>query len=269
MPKIKLVFTIILFFAETICVSAKTSIIATLDRDQYLTRVKMIDEFIARFNGDEKRNDVPEEYSDRESNILLLFDLSKYKSKSDSGFIAASNFAQKVIVNKTFLRYEDTDWFAKIKCHGKLGQKRIIFSMLLCVEERDSAMYRWAISDVEGDVFLNSKNIPHKELFIMPNDNEQFFQSVKKVTAETYKYIDDYVKKEYNADALSTFLALVRHNQLKIEAISDVQFIFLQVPDYIFSVKYFERNDMNAGWLIDSCREISDTEKDLLLKAIH
>lgn len=103
----------------------------------------------------------------------------------------------------------------------------------------------------------------------MPNDNEQFFQSVKKTTTETYKYIDDYVKKEYKADALSTFLALVRHNQLKIEAITDVQFVFLQVPDYAFTVKYFERDNKNVGWLIDSCTKMSEQEKDLLLKTIH
>lgn len=259
----------ILLCAGTLCVSAQTTLLGALDRDQYLARVKMIDEFFARFNGEEKRNDMQEEYSDSVSNILLLFDLSKYKSKSDSDFVVAKNFANHVVANKYLLRYEDANWFAKIKCHGKLEQKKAIFNMLLCVEERDSAMYRWAISNVEGDIFLNSRDNPHKELFIMPNENEQFFQSVKTVTTETYKYIDDYVKKGYKADALSTFLALVRHNQLKIEAITDVEFVFLQVPDYAFTVKYFERENRNVGWLIDSCTEMSDQEKDLLLKTIH
>lgn len=259
----------ILLCAGTLCVSAQTTIFKALDRDQYLARVKILDEFFARFNCEEKRNDMPEEYSDSTSNILLLFDLSKYKSKTDSGFVAAKNFASHVVSSKSVLRYEDTNWFAKIKCHGKLGQKKVVFNMFLCVEERDSAMYRWAISNVEGDIFLNSRDSPHKELFIYPNDNEQFFQSVIKNTTETYKYIDDYVKKGYKADALSTFLALVRCNQLKIEAITDVRFVFLQVPDYIFTVKYFERENKNVGWLIDSCTKMSDQEKFLLLKTIH
>lgn len=263
------IFPMILLCAGTLCVSAQTTILKALDRNQYLARVKMVDEFFARFNGEEKRKDMPEEYSDSISNILLLFDLSKYKSKSDSGFVAAENFAGHVVASKSLLRYEDANWFAKIKCHAKLGQKKTVFNMFLCVEERDSAMYRWAISNVEGGIFLNSRDNPHKELFIMPNDNEQFFQSVKKATTETYKYIDDYVKKKYKADALSTFLALVRHDQLKIEAITDVQFVFLQVPDYAFTVKYFERDNKNVGWLIDSCTKMSDQEKDLLLKTIH
>lgn len=259
----------ILFCAGTLCVSAQISIVEALDRSQYLARVKMLEEFVARFNCEEKRNDISEAYSDSASNILLLFDLSKYESKSDSGFIAAKRFANHVVSTGLVLKYEDSDWFAKIKCHGKLGQKKVEFDMFLRVEERDSAMYRWAISNVEGDIFLNSRDNPHNELFIMPNDNEQFFQSVKKITTETYKYIDDYVKKGYKADGLSTFLALVRHNQLKIEAITDVQFVFLQVPGYAFTVKYFERDNINVGWLIDSCVKMSDPKKKLLLKTMH
>lgn len=260
------IFTILLLCAGTLCASAQTTILKSLDRDQYLARVKMLDEFFARFNGEEKRNDMPEEYSDRASNIMFLFDLSKYKSKNDNDFIAIKNFSNHVIASKSSLKYEDANWFATIKCHGKLGQRKVIFNMFLCVEKRDSTMYRWAISNVEGDIFQTSRNKTHKELFIMPNDNEQFFQSIIKTTTETYKYIDDYVKNGYKADALSTFLALVRYNQLKIEAITDVQFTFLQVPNYAFTVKYFERDNKNVGWLIDSYKQMSEKEKNILFK---
>lgn len=245
---------------------AQTGIFELLNRRQYLAKVKLVDEFFARFNGDEKRVDLGPEYSNRESGVLLLFDITKFKSKKDSNFVAANIFAQHVTENDVRLDYSDKNWFAKIMCHGRLGQKKITFNMFLCVEKRDSAMYRWAISDVEGDIFNNSRDKAHKELFIMPNDNEQFFMSVRKTTTETYKFIDDYVKQSYKADALSTFLALVRNNQLKIDAVTDVEFIFLQVPGYIFTVKHFERENNNAGWLIDSCTEISEKEKEKLLK---
>ena len=103
---------------------------------------KLIDEFFARFNGEELRNDLGPEYSDRESGVLLLFDIAKFKSKSDSGFIAARTFAHDAVKSGTILNFEDKDWFAKIKCHGKLGQTKVTFNMVLCVEERDSGMYR-------------------------------------------------------------------------------------------------------------------------------
>lgn len=246
---------------------AQTGIFELLNRDQYMAKVKLVDEFFTRFNGEETRKDLGPEYSDRESGVLLLFDISKFKSKTDSNFIAAKKFAHDVAGNDIKINFEDNNWFAKIKCHGKLGQKAVTFDMILCVEKRDSAMYKWAISDVEGDVFHTSRDKEHKEFFIMPNDNEQFFMSVRKTTTETYKFIDDYVRQSYHADALSTFLALVRSNQLKINAVSDVEFIFLQVPEYAFSVKYFERESKNAGWLIDSFRKLQKEEKEQILRS--
>lgn len=260
------ILSILLFCAGATNASAQTGFFELLNRDHYLSRVKMIDEFFARFNGEETRKDLGSEYSDRESGVLLLFDIAKFKSKNDSGFIAAKEFAHSAVCSGVKLNFEDKNWFAKIKCHGKLAQKKVTFNMILCVEERDSAMYRWAISDVEGNIFNNSRDKAHKELFIMPNDNEQFFMSVRKTTTESYKFIDDYVKHSYHADALSTFLALVRNNQLKIDSVTDIEFIFLQVPDYLFSVKYFERENKNAGWLIDSCSKMSKRDKEQILK---
>lgn len=265
----RLLFIIIFVCAGAIKASAQTGIFELLNREQYLAKVKLIDEFFARFNGEELRNDLGPEYSDRESGVLLLFDIAKYKSKNDSGFVAAKAFAHSAVNSGVKLNFEDKNWFAKIKCHGKLAQKKVTFNVILCVEERDSAMYRWAISDVEGDMFSNSRDKAHEELFIMPNDNEQFFMSIRNITTESYKFIDDYVKSGYKVDALSTFLTLVRSNQLKIDAVTDVEFIFLQVPNYSFTVKYFERQNNNAGWLIDSIRLCDDSEKADILKRLH
>ncbi len=257
----KRISAVLLVFFQLYCmhIQAQTGVFELLNRDLYMAKVKLVDEFFARFNGEEKRTDLGPDYTGRESGLLLLFDIAKFKSKTDSNFIAAKSFAQYVAENDVKINFEDDNWYAKIKCHGRLGQKKVTFNMTLCVEERDSAMYRWAISDVEGDIFKTSRDKDHKEFFIMPNDNEQFFMSVRKTTTETYKFIDDYVVKGYKADALSTFLALVRNNILKIDAVTDVEFVFMQVPGYTFSVKYFERESKNSGWLIDS---FSKCDKD-------
>lgn len=258
--------TFLLVCAGIINASAQTGMFDILNREQYKAKVKLVDEFFARFNGEELRNDLGADYSNRESGVLLLFDIAKFKSKNDSGFVAARTFAHDAVQSGAKLNFEDNSWFAKIKCHGKLGQTKVTFNMVLCVEERDSGMYRWAISDVEGEIFNNSRDKSHKELFIMPNDNEQFFMSVRKTTTESYRFIDDYVKHSYHADALSTFLALVRSNQLKIDAVTDVEFFFMQVPEYVFTIKYFERENKNAGWLIDSCCKMSKMEKEQIIK---
>jgi hypothetical protein len=233
-------------------VRSQADYLGSLNRSLYLARVKLVDEFFARFNGEEFRPDINQNYANRIDGILLLLDLQKYESKNDSNFVRASEFAQRAAEDSVKLNFEDRDWYAKIQCKGKLNKADVSFAMYLTVEDRGNSMYRWAISAVDGDVFLTSRDRPHNELFIMPNDDEQFFQSVPRITTETYQFIDDYVKESYTADPLSVFLTLVRSNQLKIEKIDDVEFVFMQVPEYIFTVKYFDRDNMNAGWLINS-----------------
>ena len=125
------------------------------------------------------------------------------------------------------------------------------------------------ICDIDGDLFKTSKDREHKELFIMPNENEQFFMSIRKLTTESYKFIDDYTKDSYKADRLSTFLALVRMNLLKIDSVTDVEFTFLQVPGYSFTIKYFNRETKNSGWLIDSFVRISQEEKNNIIKTMQ
>lgn len=247
-----IILSLVLVCAGIGKVSAQTEIFELVDKEQIQANVNLVDEFIARFNGDKLRRDIAPEASDRESNILRLFDKSKFSSLTDSNFLKAKEFARVAVENNIRLHFEDTCWFAKIKCHGKLAKKDVTFFMTLNVEKRDSLMYKWVINGVEGDIFLTSRDRPHKELFLMPNDNEQFFMSIPQATLEAYRLIDDYVKQGYKADALSTFLALVRNNQLKIEYVSDVEFTFNQVPNYVFTIKHFERDNKNSGWLIDS-----------------
>lgn len=232
-------------------------------------RVKLLDEFFARFNGKEKRIDVDERFSDRATNVLLLFNRFQFKSKTDSLFTEARFFTEKVIQDSVYINYTDSCWYAKARCHGKLAGKSVDFFLYLFVEERGDYMYKWVIANAEGEIFNTSRSRKHNELFILPNDHEQSFMSLKRVTNETSRYIDDFVKDGYEADPLSVFLTLVRCGQLKIEYISDVEFIFLQVPNYCFSVKYFERNDINLGWLINSFTKCSEIDKINILSSLR
>lgn len=249
--------------------SIKAQLFDMLNKPMYEARVKLLDEFYARFNGKEQRKDVDKKYSDRKSNILMLLDFSCFKSKEDASFKAAEVFAERVVQDSVLLNYTDQNWFAKVKCHGLLAKKSVEFSLYLSVEERGVGMYKWVISDVEGDIFSTSRSIDHKELFLRPNDHEQSFASLVRTTEETSRYIDDFVKDNYESDALSVFLTLVRCGLLKIDYVSDVEFLYLQVPGYVFSVKQFERETMNAGWLISSIKECEDSKKVEMLNRLH
>lgn len=240
-----------------------------LNKPMYEARVKLLDEFYARFNGKEQRKGVDVKYSDRKSNILMLLDFSRFKSREDSAYIAAEAFADEVVRDNIMANYTDSCWFAKVKCHGVLSKKGVDFLLYLSIESRGKDMYKWVISDVEGSIFSTSRSIDHRELFLRPNDHEQSFASLVRTTEETSRYIDDFVKDGYESDALSIFLTLVRCGQLKIDYVSDVEFVYLQVPGYMFSVKHFERETMNAGWLISSIEKCDNERKTELLSRLH
>lgn len=248
---------------------SQTQILKTLDREQYLAKVKLVDEFLVRFNGQETRQDVGKKYKDRISSILLLFDLAKFKSKSDSGFIAAKQFAENAVSDSVFLKYEGGKWFAKAKCTGHISQKAVSFYLYLTVEEVKDSVYKWVIANVDGDIFKTMRDKPHEELFISPNSHELFFSSLRSITKDSYEFIDDYAKKTFKADKLSVFMTLVRCGKLKIDAVSDLEFVFTQVPNYIFTIRHFERESKNAGWLIDKLEEMPEKEKHDLIKNIQ
>lgn len=249
--------------------NAQTIVFDNQNMPMYHAKVKFVDEFISRFNGSEIRKDVERDFADRESNILLLFNLAQFKSQSDTLFLEAKNFAHAIAQDSIIINYEDSSWYAKVKCHGTLVNKKVDFYLYLFVEERGLYMYKWAIADAEGSIFNTSRTRAHKELFMLPNDHEQSFLSLARVTNETSRYIDDFVKTNYEADALSVFLTLVRSGQLKINYVTDVEFVFLQVPNYKFTIKHFERENMNAGWLINSFEKCNETEKNQILCSLH
>lgn len=253
--------TILYLFAVMFClpVFGQQDIISMLNRKQYLAKVKTIDEFMARFNGTRTKAGLAKETNNRKTNIMLLFDLSKVTSKQDSIFKQIDKFASSVIQDSVTLHYSDSCWLAKVKCHGKLQGKNTEFWMSLKVEKRGEDMYKWVISDVEGELFKTSRDKEHKELFILPNEHEQFFSSLSKLSTETYKFIDDYLPNGFKSPALAAFTTMMRNRYLTIDYVSDITFIFNHVPGYVFTIKHFERESENAGWLIDTLK-INETK---------
>ena len=268
----KIILCTVSLLGFLLCSDAQTQILNPLNMPMYHARVKLIDEFFARFNGKEMRKDLPLEYSDRKSNILMLFDLSQFKSKNDSLFLEAESFAQAVARDSILLDYSDDRWYAKVHCFGQLAKKEVDFYLYLIVESRGNDMYKWTIANAEGDIFNTSRSREHIELFMLPNAHEQSFSSLSRVTSEDANYIDDYVKDGYETSPLSVFLTLVRSGLLQIEYTSETEFFFFQVPNYIFTVKHFERESMNVGWLISSivkCEDEHKKDKKEILNAIR
>ena len=103
----------------------------------------------------------------------------------------------------------------------------------------------------------------------MPDDHETNFMSLHRVTTEKDDLITCYMQKSYPLDETSVFLADVYNGLLDIEYVKDLQFVFYQVPGYVFRIKFIERETNNTGWLITSFDKISEKEKDSFINYLY
>lgn len=241
-----------------------------LNEEQFRASINLVDEFIARFNGAKDKPGTNKQDKSYETNrILYLFNGKMFKSFEDSLFLEAKVFADSVSMNNTKVSYSDTTWIAKAKCRGKLKGKDIDFTLYLSVEKRQERMYKWVITKASGDAFKLKPSRQAKKAMLMPDDHETNFMSLYRITTEKDDYITYYANKNFDIDETSVFFALVYNGLLDIEYVSDLQFVFLQVPGYKFSIRHFERETNNSGWLIDSFKKISNKEKDEYLNYIY
>ncbi len=261
---------VVLFFLVCIVFfNVRAQVYNQLDENLYKSRVKLVSEFFDRFNGIRSRPDVEESVNNRKDNILLLFDLAMFKSKQDSLFIEAESFAEKVLADSIRINYCDTTWCAKARCKGTLSGKPIDFWLYLNVENRESDMYKWVISKAEGNVFSLETAQQHKSFMLMPDDHEINFMSLYRMTSETPSYVKDYKSKGVIIDQTSVFFTMVKTGLLKIEYVDELSFLFFQIPGYMFSIKQVERENLNAGWLINSFGKISESEREEFLNWLH
>ena len=247
------IFVLTLFvIGNTFCSQAQV-IGSLLNEKQIRASVNLVDEFMARFNLDVESPIFDINDNDYEAKcILYLFNGKMFKSSEDSLFVEAKSFVDTVLTNKIRLKYSDSLWYAKAKCHGKFKGKDVDFTLFLTVENRRDSMYKWTISNVDGSIFKLKPSRKTAKAMLMPDDHETNFMSLYRITTEKDDYVTYYANKKFKTDELSVFFALVYYGLLDIEYVADLEFFFLQVPGYVFSIKNFDRETDNSGWLINS-----------------
>lgn len=261
---------VLAFASFYIVANAQKVLFNQLNDGLYNSRIKLVDEFFDRFNGKEGHPGIAKNDKNyRKKNLTLIFNGKIFKSKDDAKFKEAQNLIDSVIAKNIHINYPDSTWFAKTICHGKLKGKEVDFTLYLNVEHRKEDMYKWVITKAEGDIFKLRPSLKSDKIMLMPDDHETNFMSLHRVTTEKDDLITCYMQKSYPLDETSVFLADVYNGLLDIEYVKDLQFVFYQVPGYVFRIKFIERETNNTGWLITSFNKISEKEKDSFLNYLY
>ena len=250
------------------CISSvcKAQFIGSLiNEEQERARISLVDEFMKRFNGLQDRPDITKSVEDYETKRLLaLFNGKQFKSINDSTLKEAFEFIDEIQKDSTHINYTDTTWIAKVDCHGLFKKKNVTFTLYMSVENRKDDMYKWVINKAEGEIFRLLPSSISDDVFISPDAHETKFMGLKHITTGKDDYISRYLKRDKRIDLTSVFLSYVYNGLLEIDYIEDVEFIFFQVPNYIFTIKEFNRESFNDGWLISSFQKLAEDEKTLI-----
>ena len=121
----------------------------------------------------------------------------------------------------------------------------------------------------EGEIFKLKPSLNSDKIMLMPDDHETNFMSLHRVTTEKDDLITRYMQKSYLLDETSVFLSDVYNGLLDIEYVKDLQFIFYQVPGYVFRIKFIERETNNTGWLITSFYKAPEEKKTDFLNYLY
>lgn len=233
-------------------------------------KVGLVDEFVKRFNGQELHPHVnPVSDTKRRDNILYLFDSQESFARTDSVLNEITKFIDVVVKDSVRLNYEDSNWVGVARCKGTLNGKNISFYLYLTVQLRYEDMYKWVIAKASGDCFDIAPRDTSERIMLSPDSHETKFLSLSRITKEQPFNMALFMAKDYTYNPTSVFTYLVKTNQLKIDYVEHLEFIFTQVPGYMFHVQYFERESTRSGWLISKIYTVSDEEKRVFLDSLH
>ena len=220
---------------------------------KFALQTLQIYQFMDRFNYDEKIK-IDKLRSSKKTNIYILLnqnDSTLLNSEVTHNFI---NLLGSDSI-KFKLSYNYKDWNANVKTIFNYKKKEILINIVMKFI-KDKFGYKWTIDTVKSDFFAQPKI--NYSVYINPLNNEVNFSELSSIL-ENNKSIWSYTEnKQYNS--LSSFQDYIKNGDLVFDRIENIQYQFNNVLGYNFTVDYYMRTDMNAGWLISSLSKTIQNE---------
>lgn len=270
-------------FFQPVAVHAQTEPIVikkgTLSKERerrFVQEVKVLDEFIERFN-DSKSSYLRQVYkSKKQSFTMNRRQLIQSLFNNPTAWAAkpeVKSFIAQVTdtVQPQFLDVTDSNWYAQASCvFINRGKQTVVPLVLQLVVAPDSSA-TWMISGVGSVPALeNSEVVDTSKLSSEPVSNTKYipptghatnFLSLHKVFTPEMNPANYFVGDVLHTERCTAFVNLVKAGKLKFDHTKSIKFHFFQVPNYAFTVERFERDGTNSGWLINSLKPADDAAK--------
>ncbi|MBR1786785.1 MAG: hypothetical protein IJ756_06475 [Paludibacteraceae bacterium] len=244
--KAKKAYTLIVYLLAINYTFSQTFINEDIIFENYAYKIKLIDEFMKRFNF-EALVVLPEQDSMYQvKNRILLFNQDTYLNNQE----LADSMIEKSLQDSVFLHFSDTTWTATAICEITYKGKKDSITLLLKPENIKDDVYKWAIIDAWGEQVELKPKTQNDYIRLYASDNETRFISLTSATEDNKKNIVLFSKNKYEVDRLTAFNTLVYNDILKIKYVKQLTYQFVTINGFEFTVSYFNRDSKNSGWLI-------------------
>ncbi len=250
----------IILLSSSLVVNAQ--IFDNIDVKKYHRMVKQYDEFIKRFNCEEK-------YMDNFIEKLALdFDWSSNRPVVIASLVNTDSveynkeilaFADYIDNNSIYLNKYDSCFstyaYAKFKYKNK---DTVSVNMRMKLVGNDINGWSWRIKDVESPIFYYG-NMEKEDVYISVKDNEINFLDFHSIFGYSYKTFTDTL---FVPDNISTFLYLTANKELEFLFVDKITYHYSLV-DYLITInEVLNSTPERSGYLITSI--IDNTGKELV-----
>jgi len=243
----------------------------------FIYEVKQIDEFFERFNND-TGSFIRKAYKNYHVKYTigrpkLIKSLFNYETKTwDQAVI--NDFVKEVTLpqNPDKLNFQAEGWFAEARCKFQYNGAVIDIPIILRIITDNRKRSKWMIAAVKSAALkTGATEAPVEEnrntlKFINPASHASNFIELAKAFGDKENLADYFEAGFFKRNNALAFYDAVLNSRVKFLYVKDITYHFLQAGKWIFTVDYFPRETLNAGWLINSIKKASEEDKKEYLR---
>jgi hypothetical protein len=222
----------------------------------FLSKVKLIDEFVERFNGNYSQFSASFDSLSRLEKVKRLIEHAYYHEQS----AMLDSFLTHIINDQYFIVMSKKYWCAELNVSFVYNKSResVFLYMQYEVDEKNRA--KWVIKGAFLPFLKEIQGRRDEKVFINPVNNETNFSEFSQLLKDNKAY--SLTPNGFFNDHLSVFLFLISQKMLMFNQVNEIKYVF-HTGQYRFEVSEFNRNSFNSGWLI------SKVNKDKSFFPIH
>ncbi len=249
-----------------------------LKDEMFLREVKVIDEFIERFNDDPssfirreyKKQNKPYELSRKEI-LVSLFNLENAQWNTNASLGEFFRDASDS-VNPPHLAFADSNWYAEAKCTFMVSGKKVEVPLILQVQMAKNNGAKWMIAGVGDNIIFNGQPSAVPGLsdyqpkpinkFIATSSYATNFSELVNTFADKKNILDYFTPDLLATERGKRFVNMILQSKMEFKYAADIKFYFYQIPNWVFEVEEFDRKSLNSGWLINDIKKVPQSEKE-------